>query len=144
MTQTIQLGNTVSVEYTGKLENGEVFDSSKDRSPLNFKVGSGQLIAGFDNAVVGMAVGESKTVTLPPEEAYGSYSEDLLVSMPMTSVPPDMKLELGMMVQVTDKSGNPVAASVKEILENTVSLDINHPLAGKTLIFEIEIVEIAE
>ena len=142
MSDTIKTGNKISVEYTGRLESGEVFDTSRGRQPLSFEVGAGQMIKGFDKAVLDMALGEKKTVTIPPEEAYGDKKDDLFISMPIANVPPDMKLEIGMMVQLTDKSGNPVPATVTKIGEENVTLDVNHPLAGKTLIFDIEVVEI--
>lgn len=142
MTQSIKSGDTISVEYTGKLDNGEVFDTSEGREPLTFEVGAGQLIKGFDEAVVDMSVGDSKTVTVTPEEAYGERREDLFISMPLGNVPPDMTLEVGMMVQLTDKSGNPVPAIVTDIGSENVTLDINHPLAGKELTFDIKVVDI--
>ena len=142
MTQSIKSGDTISVEYTGKLDNGEVFDTSEGREPLTFEVGAGQLIKGFDEAVVDMSVGDSKTVTVTPEEAYGERREDLFISMPLGNVPPDMTLEVGMMVQLTDKSGNPVPAIVTDIGAENVTLDINHPLAGKDLTFDIKVVDI--
>ncbi len=142
MSDTIKTGNNISVEYTGRLESGEVFDTSRGRQPLSFEVGAGQMIKGFDKAVLDMALGDKKTVTIPPDEAYGDKKDDLFISMPIANVPPDMKLEIGMIVQLRDKSGNPVSAMVTKIGEENVTLDVNHPLAGKTLIFDIEVVEI--
>jgi peptidylprolyl isomerase len=144
MSQTAQKGNTVSVEYTGKLENGDIFDTSIGKDPLSFTMGASQVIPGFDNALMDMAVGDSKTVNIPPEEAYGERKDDLFVSMPLASVPPDMDLKPEMMVHLTDKSGNPVPATVISIEGENVNLDVNHPMAGKTLIFEIELVKIEE
>lgn len=142
MQETVKLGNTVSVEYTGKLESGEVFDSSEGKEPLVFKTGDGQVIPGFDDAVLNMAVGDTKTVTIQPEDAYGRYRDEMVVTMPVSSIPADITLEVGMMVQLTDKAGNPVPASVVKMDEKDVTLDVNHPLAGMTLIFDIEIVKI--
>lgn len=141
MTETIKTGDTISVNYTGKLESGDVFDTSEGRSPLKFTVGSGQLITGFDTAVVGMKVGESTTVTITPEEGYGPSRDELIIDMPKSYVPQDMTLEVGMPVQLVDQDQNPVLAVVHEILEDTVKMDANHPLAGKTLVFDIEIIE---
>lgn len=141
MTEAIKAGDTISVHYTGKLESGDVFDTSEKRSPLKFTVGAGQLIAGFDTAVVGMNVGESTTVTIAPEEGYGASRDELIIDMPKSYVPQDMNLEVGMPVQLVDQDQNPVLAVVHEILEDTVRMDANHPLAGKTLVFDIEIVE---
>ena len=139
---TIEAGNQVSVHYTGTFEDGEIFDSSQDREPLSFEVGAGQMIEGFDQAVVGMKVGESKKITLAPEEAYGPRNEELLIDFPMANFPEDMKVEVGMMLQLTNQDGQPVPATVAEINEESVKMDVNHPMAGKTLNFDIEIVEV--
>ena len=139
---TIEAGNQVSVHYTGTFEDGEVFDSSQGRDPLSFEVGAGQMIQGFDQAVLGMKEGESKKITLAPEEAYGPRNEELLVDIPNENFPEDMKLEVGMMLQLTNQQGQPVPATVAEINEENVKMDVNHPMAGKTLNFDIEIVEV--
>jgi len=141
MTKAIATGDTISVHYTGRLENGDVFDSSEGREPLKFTVGTGQLIKGFDNAVVDMASGEKKTVIISPEEGYGERREDHVVDFPKANVPSDMTLEVGMIVQMSDQSGRPIPVIVTEILDDVVKMDVNHPLAGKTLEFDIEIVE---
>lgn len=141
MAEGIKHGDTISVNYTGKLENGEVFDTSEGRSPLKFTVGSGQLIKGFDDAVEGMVPGEKKTVTISPENAYGEKRDDHVIDFPKANVPADMKLEAGMVVQLSDQSGRPIPAMVIEILDEVIKMDANHPLAGKTLTFDIEIVE---
>lgn len=141
MKTAIRTGDTVSVHYTGKVENGEVFDSSKGRRPLNFTVGAGQIIRGFDEAVVGMLAGETKTVTIPPEQGYGPRREELVVDIPRDTVPEGMELEKGMMIELIDPQGNKIPAAVFEILDEVVKMDLNHFLAGKTLVFDIEIVE---
>lgn len=141
MTKAIAPGDTISAHYTGRIENGDVFDSSEGRSPLKFTVGAGQLIKGFDDAVVGMAPGERKTVTIPPEEGYGERREDHVVDFPRANIPADMKLEIGMVLQMSDRSGRPIPVVLTEIHDDVVKLDVNHPLAGKTLVFDIEIVE---
>jgi len=141
MAEKIKNGDTISVHYTGKLENGDVFDSSQGRDPLKFTVGAGQLIKGFDSAVIGMAVGDKKTVTVPPEDGYGSRNEELIVDLPKENMPKDMKIDVGMPLQLADQSGNPVPAVVHEIGETVVKMDVNHPLAGKTITFDIEIAE---
>lgn len=139
---TIAAGNQVSVHYTGTFEDGEVFDSSREREPLTFEVGAGQMIPGFDQAVVGMAEGDTKKFTLNPDEAYGPRNEELLIDIPNANFPEDMKLEVGMMLQLTNQEGQPVPATVAEINEESVKMDVNHPMAGKTLNFDIEIVEV--
>ena len=108
MKKAIQSGDTVSVHYTGKLENGEVFDSSSGRRPLTFTVGCGQIIRGFDEAVVGMTAGEKKTVTIAPEMAYGPRQAELIVDIPKNTVPEDMELEKGMMIELIDPQGNKI------------------------------------
>jgi peptidylprolyl isomerase len=141
MSEAIKNGDTISVNYTGKFESGEVFDTSEGRTPLKFTTGASQLVKGFDNAVIGMCVGDKKTVTIPPAEGYGERDEDRLIDMPKANMPEDMKVEVGMTVQLADQAGNPVPATVHEICEDVIKMDVNHPLAGKTLIFDIEIAE---
>ncbi|MBU3915650.1 peptidylprolyl isomerase [bacterium] len=144
MPQTVQIGNTVSVDYTGKLENGDIFDTSIGKESLTFKTGSGQMIPGFEAAVINMAIGESKTVSIPPSEGYGERDDDFFLSMPLADAPPNIKFHKGMMLDLADKDGNPIPAEVIAIDEETVTLDINHPLAGETLIFEIDLLKIEE
>jgi len=141
MTKAIEAGDTISVHYTGRLEDGDVFDSSEGRAPLVFTVGAGQIIKGFDDAVVDMVPGEKKRVTVSPEEGYGERREDHVVDFPKANIPQDMEIETGQVVQMTDQSGRPIPVVVTEILHDVVKLDVNHPLAGKTLVFDIEIVE---
>lgn len=135
-------GDKVKVHYKGTLTNGEQFDSSAGREPLEFIVGAGQMIKGFDAAIPGMAIGEKKSVKIPPHEAYGERSEDAMVEFPKANVPADLKLKTGMQLSLRDKNGRPVPVTVTEIKEEVVVLDANHSLAGKTLVFEIELVEI--
>ena len=142
MSEKIKVGDKVSVNYTGKFENGEVFDSSEGRAPLEFTVGAGELIKGFDQAVVGMAEGEKKSVHIEAQDAYGERSDDRVFDLPKDRVPEDMNLEVGMQVQLNDKDNNPVPAVVSAIKEDAIELDVNHPLAGKVLQFDIEIVGI--
>ncbi|THB79959.1 MAG: peptidylprolyl isomerase [Desulfobacteraceae bacterium] len=141
MTQAIQSGDTISVHYTGKLESGEIFDSSEGREPLKFTVGSGMLIKGFDQAVVGMKPGDSKSVTIEPEEGYGERNDEMYVEIPKHAIPEDLPLSVGIQVQLRSPEGHPMAATVAEIGEENVKMDLNHALAGKTLEFEIAIVE---
>jgi peptidylprolyl isomerase len=135
-------GDTVKVHYTGKLEDGSVFDSSENRDPLEFTIGAGTMIIGFNNAVVGMKVGEQKTVTIPSAEAYGESRDDLIAEMPRTSLAPGVTPVVGQQMQVTLASGGVITAVVIAVSETTVTIDANHSLAGKDLIFEIELVEI--
>jgi peptidylprolyl isomerase len=137
-TPQVQNGDTVKVNYKGTLEDGTVFDSSEGREPLQFVVGGGNMIKGFDEGVVGMVIGEKKTITLSPEDAYGYPSEDRIMEVEKSNFPADLELEVGM--ELAGPGGMPV--KVKEIQEDFVVIDANHPMAGKTLIFELEIMEI--
>jgi len=137
----VQKGDTISVHYTGRLSDGEVFDSSEGRAPLKFTVGAGQMIPGFDAAVVGMAQGEKKTVSIAPDQAYGQRSDECLFDFPRSNVPEGMEVEEGMQVYMQDNAGNPVPATIVAIGEDSIKMDCNHPLAGKTLEFDISIAE---
>ena len=135
-----QSGDNVKIHYTGTLDDGSVFDSSEGRDPLGFTLGSGQVIQGFDDAVTGMEVGESKTVRIPANEAYGEARDDLVLEMPRDQVPPDVEIELGMQLSVQQQNGQAVPVTVVEISDKTVKLDANHALAGKALTFALELV----
>jgi peptidylprolyl isomerase len=136
-------GDTVSVHYTGTLQDSTVFDTSLGKEPLSFTIGAGQMITGFENAVIGMKVGEKKTVTLPPEQAYGAYRNDLIITMERSKFPGSMTLTIGQKVQLQNSYGQTFNATIVNINAATVTLDANHELAGKTLIFEIELVSIS-
>ena len=137
-------GDNVKVHYTGTLEDGSVFDSSKDREPLAFVLGSGMLIPGFDKAVEGMTVGDSKSVTLSPEDAYGPRRDEMMVEVKLSEFPDEIKPEVGVPLQVNQPNGQVVNVVIVEVKEETAVLDANHPLAGKTLKFDIELMEIGE
>lgn len=137
-------GDVVKVHYKGKLNSGEQFDSSEGREPLKFTVGAGQMIAGFDAAIPGMVVGEKKTITIASENAYGEKNEEAIIEFPKSNIPADMKLEPGMKLQLRNEAGDPVSVTVTEVKDDVVILDANHELAGKELIFDIELVEIAD
>ncbi len=141
--QTVKTGDTVHVHYHGKLEDGSTFDTSEGREPLEFTVGSGQVIKGFDDAMVGMAPGDKKTVHIPVEHAYGDKNDDMMMEYPLTEFPADMKPEPGMELHMSDDDGNVFPVVIAEVLEDSVVLDANHPLAGENLVFEIELVSIA-
>lgn len=136
-------GDTVKVHYSGRLTDGTTFDSSDGRDPLEFKVGNGDVIKGFDEGVSGMSVGEKKTVHIPADEAYGQKDEDRIVEFPKANFPPDMEPEVGMQLNMTNGSGQVIPVIILEVGEETVILDANHPLAGQDLIFDIELVDIA-
>ena len=140
--QQVKSGDTVKVHYHGRLTDGTTFDSSDGREPLEFKVGSGQVIKGFDEGVTGMAVGDKKTISIPPEEAYGPRQEEMVIEFPITNFPPDIKPEVGMTLNMHDENGQELPVVITAISEEAVTLDANHPLAGQDLIFNIELVEI--
>ena len=140
--QKAKQGDKVKVHYTGTLTNGEQFDSSKGREPLEFTVGAGQMIKGFDDAIPGMVVGDKKTINIAPEDAYGPKNEEAIIEYPKESIPKDMKLEEGMQLQLRSADGQPVPVTVMKITDDLVILDANHSLAGKELVFDIELVQI--
>jgi len=140
--QKVQNGDVVRVHYTGKLVNGEQFDSSVGREPLEFTVGAGQMIKGFDAAMPGMDVGEKKTINIAAEDAYGERSEEAIIEFPKENVPADMKLEPGMPLTLSNQMGQPVPVIVVEVKDDIIILDANHFLAGQELVFDIELVEI--
>lgn len=140
----VKKGDVVKVHYTGKLENGEQFDSSTGRDPLEFTVGAGQMIAGFDAALPGMKVGDKKTVNIPAKDGYGEADETAIIQFPKENVPAEMKLEIGQQLNLSDEHGNPFPVVVIEIKDDIVVLDANHFLAGKDLVFDIELMEIGK
>lgn len=135
-------GDTVKVHYTGKLEDGTVFDSSRDREPLEFTLDGGQIIAGFEEAVEGMEEGEETTVEIPPEKAYGPHQEQAVMEFPRSELPDEMAPEVGVQLQLQGQNGQVFPARITDVGDETVTLDANHPLAGETLTFEIELVEV--
>lgn len=140
--QQVKQGDKIKVHYHGKLTSGETFDSSAGREPLEFEVGSGMVIKGFDDGVTGMKVGEKKTINIPAEEAYGPVNPDMLMDFPKERFPADMQMEIGMQLMMSDPSGQQFPVTINEIKEDVIVLDGNHPLAGEELIFDLELVEI--
>lgn len=140
--QQVKSGDTVRVHYHGKLTDGTTFDSSEGREPLEFEVGSGNVIAGFDSGVTGMQVGEKKTINIAVDDAYGQIQDDLLMEFPLDRFPADMKPEVGMQLNMNNGSGQNFPVVIREVRESSVLLDANHPLAGEDLTFDLELVEI--
>jgi FKBP-type peptidyl-prolyl cis-trans isomerase SlpA len=134
--------NVVKVHYTGKLDSGQVFDSSKDREPLEFKIGEGKLIPGFENGVIGMKLQESKTIKIPFEEAYGGKKPELMIEVQNQQLPEELKPEVGMDLVSKSPDGQEQIVKIAEVKEASIVVDANHPLAGEDLTFEIELVEI--
>lgn len=138
----VKTGDKIKVHYHGKLTSGETFDSSEGRAPLEFEVGSGMVIKGFDDGVTGMSVGEKKTVSIPYDEAYGPRNPEMVIEMPKDKFPKDLDIEVGMPLGMSDQQGHQFQVTIVEIKEEVVMLDANHPLAGQDLIFDLELVEI--
>ena len=140
--QQVKSGDKIKVHYHGRLTSGETFDKSEGREPLEFEVGSGMVIKGFDEGVTGMTVGDKKTINIPFNEAYGPKNPDMIIDMPKDRFPKDMEIEVGMPLAMSDGQGNQHQVVVTEIKEEVVILDANHPLAGQDLIFDLELVAI--
>lgn len=140
--KAVKAGSMVKVEYTGTFENGTIFDSSENKAPLEFKAGAGQMIKGFDSAVIGMETGQEKTIKIQPSEAYGNRNPELVAVIPRQNLPEEKNIKPGMMVLVNSQNGQ-VPALITEANENNFTIDLNHPLAGKTLIFRIKVVDIS-
>ena len=135
-------GDTVKVHYTGKLADGTQFDSSVDREPLEFALGEEQVIQGFDQAVIDMAVGDKKSVDIACDQAYGPHREELIIEVDKGEFPDDLKPEVGQKLQLNQPNGTHLIVVVSDVTESAVTLDANHPLAGKDLTFDIELVSI--
>lgn len=138
-----QKGHTVQVHYKGRLEDGTVFDSSEGKPPLEFTVGEGRVISGFENAVVGMEPGETRTIEIPPEKAYGEHRNDMVVEVGRDQIPGDVSPEKGQQLQLRQQTGEVIPVVVTDTSESTITIDANHPLAGRTLIFDIELVDVS-
>ena len=139
---TAKSGDKVKIHYTGTLEDGTQFDSSSGRDPLEFSLGGGEVIPGFDAAVTGMSVGESKSVTITPENAYGERHEQLVQQVPRDALPEEMDPAIGMQLQSQSPDGQVMNLVITEVADDTITVDANHPLAGFDLTFAIELVEI--
>ena len=139
-----KIGDTVTVHYTGRLDDGTVFDSSTNRDPLQFTIGRGDLIPGFEKAVVGMSPGESKTEIIPVEQAYGPYREEMVVEVERQQMPEDLEPAVGQQLQVREETGGVIPVVITDVNDGTVTLDANHPLAGEELTFDIQLVAIGQ
>lgn len=142
MVRQAKAGDVVAVHYTGKLEDGTVFDTSREGEPVEFEVGSGAVIEGFDNAVAGMEVGQQREVRIAPEQAYGERREEMQLDVPKDQLPEGFAPEIGQMLALQIAPGQQAIARIAGVDDDTVTLDLNHPLAGQTLIFDIELVGI--
>jgi len=137
-------GDTVKVHYTGTLKSGEEFDSSRERDPLKFTLGQGQLIKGFEDAVMGLKPGDKKTVEIASDDAYGQYDLNLVINVDRKNIPDDINLKNGMMLESVQNDGRRIPVKVVKVMGDAVTVDANHPLAGEDLVFEIELLEILE
>jgi len=135
-------GDTVKIHYMGKLEDGTVFDSSQERHPLQFTIGKGQVIAGFEQAIVGMSIGESKTTRIPVELGYGPRRDDMVVTVDRSQFPADLNVKVGQRLEVTQTNDQVVLVTVTQATDSTLTLDSNHPLAGKVLTFDLQLIGI--
>ncbi len=135
-------GDTVRVHYTGRLTDGSQFDSSVGAKPLEFTIGAGMIIPGLEKEIVGMAVGDSSTVTVPADEAYGPHRPEAVQEVPRQNIPPEIDLAVGGQLQATNQSGQMMTVTIVAVDDDNVTLDANHPLAGKDLVFDVELVEI--
>jgi peptidylprolyl isomerase len=138
----VKTGDTVQVHYTGKLDTGEQFDSSRERDPLQFTLGNGELIPGFENAVIGMKVGDEKTVRIPSHDAYGPYMEEMKMVIDRTKIPEDLELKVGLNLTLQGTDERKLNVKIVDVTEDTVTMDANHPLAGQDLLFDIELMKI--
>jgi peptidylprolyl isomerase/FKBP-type peptidyl-prolyl cis-trans isomerase SlpA len=136
-------GDEVQVHYTGKLEDGTVFDTSQDGEPLSFTIGENRVIPGFESAVVGMEPGDSKTTEIEPDQAYGEHRDDMVMELDRDQIPEDVEPDVGQQLQLRLENGQTVPVLITALGEETVTIDANHPLAGRTLIFEIELVDVS-
>lgn len=143
MTQA-KTGDTVKVHYTGTFDDGIQFDSSAGKEPLIVKIGSGETISGFEKGLEGMAIGDKKSINIPSEEAYGEYNPELIHEVPRADIPEGIDLKVGAEIQAQGPEGHSYILSIKEVNEETVTVDANHPMVGKNLNFELEIVDIAK
>ena len=135
-------GDTVRIHYTGKLDDGRVFDSSLEQEPLEFTIGQNQVIPGFEQAVIGMSPGESANISIPADQAYGERQEELVLEIERSEFPDDLKLEINQQLQLNEPNGEELIVTVTEIFDSSVTLDANHPLAGHNLNFDLQLVEI--
>lgn len=144
MTRTVREGDTIRIDYVGRLEDGKIFDSSEGRPPLEFKVGDGEIIPGLEEGVIGMKEGERKVITIPPELGYGDYMPERVFKMDRKKIPGNFNIDVGLRFQMYRADGMPVLVTVIGVSEDTLTIDANHPLAGKTLIFEVTLKDIVQ
>ncbi|MEQ9669513.1 FKBP-type peptidyl-prolyl cis-trans isomerase [Coleofasciculus sp. G2-EDA-02] len=138
-----KVGDTVKIHYTGKLKDGTVFDSSLNREPIEFTIDAGQVIPGFEQAVLGMTPGDSKTEMIPTDKAYGPHRSEMVLEVTRDKMPPDLNPEIGQQLQIQQPNGRVIPVVITDVTDSNVRLDANHPLAGQDLTFDIQLVEIS-
>ena len=143
MSEKARIGDTVKVHYTGRLEDGTIFDCSIDREPLQFTIGKEQVIPGIEDAIVGMKPGESKTVEIMSKDAFGPHRDEMILKLDQSRIPDDLNPQIGQQLQLHRKEGDPISVRVIEVTETKITLDANHPLAGRDLTFDIMLEEIS-
>lgn len=139
---TIKKGSIVTLHYVAKLEDGQVLESTSGRDPIKFKVGSGEVLKGLDESVIGLKKGDKVEITIPPEKGFGPWRDDLLKKIPRSALKGDSEPKVGMIVELKSELGGSIPAIITEVTEKTITIDLNHPLAGQTLKFEVEIVDV--
>lgn len=139
----IKKGDKVKIEYTGTFDDGQVFDTSEGKQPLEFEVGSGQIIKGIDEGIVGMEKGEEKEIKVQPKDAYGEHTPDMIRKVPRDKLPADQEPKPGMMLALTTPNGQQIPAKITDVSDKEITIDLNHPLAGKSLNFKIKVVDIS-
>lgn len=138
----VKPNDTIKVHYTGKLQDGQVFDSSREREPLEFTLGQGQIIPGFEKGVIDMEENETKTINISSSDAYGERREEMVQEVPKSQLPPEIKPEVGLPLMSQTPDGQQIRLTVTDVKDETIVVDANHPLAGKDLTFEVEVLEI--
>ena len=142
MEKHAKIGDTVKVHFSGKLENGKLFDSSTDNNPLCFEIGNGDVIQGIDEALIGMKIGQEKNIHISSDKAYGSIEKELIISIEKDKLPEDLEVQVGQELQIPNEDGNPISVRITNITDLNIELDGNHLLAGKNLIFDLKLIEI--
>jgi len=138
----VKIGDSVEIHFSGKLEDGTIFDSSRNKKPLSFRVGNNEVLQGIDDAVIGMKVNQEKTININSDVAYGAIERELIITIDKNKLPSDLELELGQELEIPNEDGNPITVRITNMTDDSIELDGNHPLAGKNVIFEIRLLKI--
>lgn len=142
MERYVKIGDTVNIHFTGRMEDGTIFDSSSEKNPLRFIVGRNDVIQGIDEAIIGMKIGQKKVIHISSDKGYGSIEKELIISIEKAKLPKDLDIKLGQELQIPNEDGNPINVRITDITDKHIELDGNHPLAGKNLIFDLNLINI--